>query len=203
MQELGGADIQHPSPPDSQLPCSPAADLVAAPTFSQHDFEVLVQVAKSAADRQPYQHRQVTPVSASIAATRELKAPVPRNVSMTMRARTREVPALASYLSAHARSRTDRLMPLKHGMRSATACKVYIPASTDKPQDAETSGQGSKLGASQNSTSLIPAMPEAPVFEDIVKPPRQAAGHVTPALRCHCCCTDACRHMHSAYYKAH
>lgn len=184
-KDNAGVDAQEACSLDAQQSCSP--DLAAAPTFSLHDFDLLVPNTKSAASRQPFAQLLAAPAHSSDAAIASTaKAPLPRKVSMTMRARTREGPALARYLSTHASSRTDRLIPVGLNRRCASTCSTYAAPSSAWPQAVDHSyaancAHGPDQGTSQGLGSS--AMPEPPVFENLVKPPRQAAGQVTPALR--------------------
>lgn len=182
-QSLAG---EHLPEPDYQQPCS--LDLAVAPTFSQHDYDLLAMLPGLQPSKAPCQQLPPTPAPGSTAAMSIAKNPVPRNVSMTMRARPRQGPALASYLSTHVSNGKDRPSPAGLGYRSATACSSYTTARPggvhDGNGDDDTSAQDSNLSTSLTAIGSMPdSMPEPPVFEDLVQPPRQAAGHVTPALR--------------------
>lgn len=177
---------RQPTDAEGCQPCS--LGLAEAPTFSQHDYDLLAMVPTSEPSKQPCQQPLPTAVGSSTAAMAKVRTPVPRNASMTMRARTRKGPALASYLSAHARSRTNMVSPVLYGVRSATACSMYTAARSLSPtterHDSHTDTQGSTSGSdAAASCSAALASSEPPMFEDLVKPPRQAAGQTTPALR--------------------
>lgn len=162
----------------SQQPCSPRhQNLEPAPTYSLHDFDIIAPQAN-----RPGSHSQACTASGAA-----LKAPLPWNVSITMRANSRQGPGLATYLTAcAASSKSDRLTPVPAAIHSTAIHPATTVDSTGHDWQLSRGQRGrhaSKQGAVGSQAGGY-AVSGAPEFEMLVKPPPQAAGLVQPALRC-------------------